>query len=210
MKEVATTLITLQSSVLGQSPADVGSHSPEQRTSIDISDTVVHGYHNPSKYACRGRTEDGEDPGLGHRLSEPSQVKARVGGCISVCIHFAMCSPRKSLTSTRLMQVLEAAVTTQWTLPDSAQTKYDAFVEKLQVRLGVSVFEQVAYLPPQSLCKLVLPRTYIKLLKEASRFRRPFQARAFALVALCSHLAKELGKLGESVVTVETVNALEE
>jgi len=105
---------------------------------------------------------------------------------------------------------LEAAVTTQWTLTDSAQTKYDAFVEKLQVRLGVSVFEQIAYLPPQSLSKLVLPRTYIKLLKEAGRIRRPFQARAFALVALCSYLAKKLDKLGKSVVTVETVNALEE
>jgi hypothetical protein len=105
---------------------------------------------------------------------------------------------------------LEAAVTTQWTLEDSARTEYNEFIEKLQVRLDVSVFEQIADLPPQALSKLVLPRTYIKLLKEACRIRRPFQARAFALVALCSHLAKNLDKLGKSVVTVETVNALEE
>ena len=93
VKNVATTFITLQSSVLGQSPADVGSHSPERPTSIDISDTVVHGYHNPNKYACRGRTENGEDSGLGNRLPEPSQVKARMGGRFSVRMHFAICSP---------------------------------------------------------------------------------------------------------------------
>ena len=105
---------------------------------------------------------------------------------------------------------MEAAVTAQWAVADSAQPQYDAFVEKLQVRLGVSSFEQIAYLPPQALSELVLPRTYIKFLKEACRIRRPFQARAFALVALCGHLAKELHKLGKSVVTVEIVNALEE
>ena len=107
---------------------------------------------------------------------------------------------------------MDAAVKDQWTLSDSAQTKYDAFVEKLQVRRGVPLFEQISYLPLQNTGTVVLLKPYIKLLKEASRIRWPFQARAFALVALCSHLSRKLRELQatSSVVTVEVANALEE
>jgi hypothetical protein len=65
-------------------------------------------------------------------------------------------------------------------------------------------------MPPQNLSKLALPRTYVDLMKQAGRIRRPYQAQALALIGLCRFLADKFNALGDSVITVENVNALEE
>jgi len=92
-----------------------------------------------------------------------------------------------------LIQDLEGTDETQSALPRSAEMKYHAFVETLK-KLG----------------SLALPGSYVDLMKQAGRIRRPFQARAFALVSLCRFLADKFSSIGESVVTIENVNALEE
>ncbi|KAI0287752.1 hypothetical protein BC826DRAFT_738377 [Russula brevipes] len=92
-----------------------------------------------------------------------------------------------------LIQDLEGTDETQSALPRSAEMKYHAFVETLK-KLG----------------SLALPGSYVDLMKQAGRIRRPFQAQAFALVSLCRFLADKFSSIGESVVTIENVNALEE
>jgi hypothetical protein len=47
-------------------------------------------------------------------------------------------------------------------------------------------------------------------MKQAGRIRRPFQAQAFALVTLCRFLVDKFNAIGDSAVTVENVNSLEE
>jgi hypothetical protein len=110
----------------------------------------------------------------------------------------------------RLIEFLEDTDEKQPTLPLSAQTKYDDFVETLKVRFGMFLLEQIPYMLPQKLSKLVLPRTYIDLMKQAGRIRRPYQAQAIALIGLCRFLADKFSTLGDSVITVENINALEE
>ena len=56
--------------------------------------------------------------------------------------------------------------------------------------------------------ELKLPESYVKILKEAGRVRRPFQAQAFALVMLCRFLADYFNKIEHK--TVDNVNSLEE
>lgn len=63
---------------------------------------------------------------------------------------------------------------------------------------------------PQKLSRLALPRTYVDLMKQAGRIRRPYHAQALALIGLCRFLADKFNALGDSVITVENVNALEE
>ena len=62
----------------------------------------------------------------------------------------------------------------------------------------------------QGLCdlELKLPESYVKILKEAGRVRRPFQAQAFALVMLCRFLADYFTRIEHK--TVDNVNSLEE
>jgi hypothetical protein len=56
-----------------------------------------------------------------------------------------------------------------------------------------------------------LPDSYVDILKEAGRVRRPFQAQVFALVMLCRFLADYFTKIeSNAIVTVENVNSLEE
>jgi hypothetical protein len=105
---------------------------------------------------------------------------------------------------------LEDANHGQPTLQQSAQTKYDDFIETLKVRFDMLHLEQIPYMLPQKLGKLVLPRTYVDLMKQAGRIRRPYQAQAFALIGLCRFLADKFNDLGDSVLTIENVNALEE
>ncbi len=58
---------------------------------------------------------------------------------------------------------------------------------------------------------LKLPDSYVNILKESGRVRRPFQAQAFALVILCRFLADHFTKIGDTTsVTVDNVNSLEE
>jgi len=47
-------------------------------------------------------------------------------------------------------------------------------------------------------------------MKQAGRIRRPYHAQALALIGLCRFLADKFNALGDSVITVENVNALEE
>ena len=63
---------------------------------------------------------------------------------------------------------------------------------------------------PQKLSKLAVPRTYMDLMKQAGRIRRPYQAQALALIGLCRFLADKFTALGDSVITIENVSALEE
>ena len=59
------------------------------------------------------------------------------------------------------------------------------------------------------MCKL--PDSYVDILKESGRIRRPFQAQAFALVMLCRFLADYFTKIESSAsITVDKVNSLEE
>jgi hypothetical protein len=58
---------------------------------------------------------------------------------------------------------------------------------------------------------LKLPDSYVDIMKEAGRVRRPFQAQAFALVMLCRFLGDYFTKIESNAsVTVENVNSLEE
>jgi len=85
---VANSLNTLQDNVISASRAGVGPRSHECRSSIDLPDTVVDGYYNPNKYACRECTKDDGGRELGHSYSESSEVEVRVGCCFRVCILF--------------------------------------------------------------------------------------------------------------------------
>ncbi|KAH9058117.1 hypothetical protein EDB87DRAFT_952989 [Lactarius vividus] len=81
-------------------------------------------------------------------------------------------------------------------LPEDVQNKYDEFLKILQ---------------KLSKLALKLPDSFVNILKEAGRVRRPFQAQAFALVMLCRFLADHFNKLGDkTTVTVDHVNSLEE
>jgi hypothetical protein len=71
-------------------------------------------------------------------------------------------------------------------------------------------FFKQTYIPPQKLGKIALPGSYVDLMKQAGRIRRPFQAQAFALVTLCRFLVDKFNAIGDSAVTVENVNSLEE
>jgi hypothetical protein len=71
-------------------------------------------------------------------------------------------------------------------------------------------FERASHIPLQNLGTIALPPTYVDLLKQAGRIRRPFQAQAFALIMLCRFLANKFTALGDSAVTVENLNSLEE
>ena len=58
---------------------------------------------------------------------------------------------------------------------------------------------------------LKLPESYVNILKEAGRVRRPFQSQAFALVMLCRFLADYFTKVENATsVTVDNINSLEE
>jgi hypothetical protein len=72
------------------------------------------------------------------------------------------------------------------------------------------LFGQTFYTSFQKLGCIVLPGSYVDLMKQAGRIRRPFQAQAFALVNLCRFLADRFNAIGDSVVTIENVNSLEE
>ncbi|KAH9032228.1 hypothetical protein EDB85DRAFT_1258787 [Lactarius pseudohatsudake] len=81
-------------------------------------------------------------------------------------------------------------------LPEDVQNKYDEFLKILQ---------------KLSKLALKLPDSFVNILKEAGRVRRPFQAQAFALVMLCRFLADHFNKIGDKTsVTVDHVNSLEE
>lgn len=81
-------------------------------------------------------------------------------------------------------------------VPNDVQKRYDEFLRILQELSGL---------------ELKLPDSYVKILKEAGRVRRPFQAQAFALVMLCRFLADYFTKIeNKSSVTIENVNSLEE
>ena len=74
-------------------------------------------------------------------------------------------------------------------------------------------FEQSPYALFQELSGLVLklPDSYVNILKEAGRVRRPFQSQAFALVMLCRFLADYFTHIeNKASVTVDNVNSLEE
>lgn len=105
---------------------------------------------------------------------------------------------------------MEGIDSEQPTLPQFVQAKYDTLVQALKVRLRSWVFEQTSHMPLQNLGKVALPGTYVDLLKQAGRIRRPFQAQAFALIMLCRFLADKFTTLGDSAATVENVNSLEE
>jgi hypothetical protein len=58
---------------------------------------------------------------------------------------------------------------------------------------------------------LKLPESYVNILKEAGRVRRPFQAQAFALVMLCRFLADHFTRIeNKTSVTADNVYSLEE
>jgi len=81
-------------------------------------------------------------------------------------------------------------------VPDDVKSRYDEFLKILQELSGLD---------------LKLPDSYVNILKEAGRVRRPFQAQAFALVMLCRFLADYFTKIeNKSSVTIENVNSLEE
>lgn len=81
-------------------------------------------------------------------------------------------------------------------VPDDVQKRYDEFLNILKELSGLV---------------LKLPDSYVDILKEAGRVRRPFQAQAFALVMLCRFLADYFTKIESNAsVTVENVNSLEE
>jgi len=71
-------------------------------------------------------------------------------------------------------------------------------------------FEQTSHTPLQNIGKIVLPGTYVDLMKQAGRIRRPFQAQAFALIMLCRFLADKFTALGGSAASVENANSLED
>src|SRR5260221_1281852 len=71
-------------------------------------------------------------------------------------------------------------------------------------------FEQTSHTPLQDVGRIVLPGTYVDLMKQAGRIRRPFQAQAFALIMLCRFLADKFSALGCSAATGENSNSLEE
>ncbi|KAI9439116.1 hypothetical protein H4582DRAFT_117595 [Lactarius indigo] len=81
-------------------------------------------------------------------------------------------------------------------LPKEVEDKYEEFLKILQ---------------KLSKLALKLPDSFVNILKEAGRVRRPFQAQAFALVMLCRFLADHFNKIGDKTsVTVDHVNSLEE
>ncbi|KAH9956013.1 hypothetical protein BC827DRAFT_1271215 [Russula dissimulans] len=92
-----------------------------------------------------------------------------------------------------LVEVLEGIDESQPGLPQSAQMKYNAFVETLK-KPG----------------KFPLPGSYVGLMKQAGHIRRPFQAQSFALVMLCRYLADRFNAIGDSAVTIDNFNILEE
>jgi hypothetical protein len=114
-----------------------------------------------------------------------------------------------SLTLPRLIQVLEGADETQSALPQSVEMKYNAFIVTLKVCIDFCLFGQTSYTSFQTLRPL-LPGSYVDLMKQAGRIRRPFQAQAFALVNLCRFLADKFNAIENSLVTIENVNTLEE
>ncbi|KAF8266939.1 hypothetical protein EI94DRAFT_1802333 [Lactarius quietus] len=74
-------------------------------------------------------------------------------------------------------------------VPDDVKSRYDEFLKILQELSGLD---------------LKLPDSYVNILKEAGRVRRPFQAQAFALVMLCRFLADYFTKIeNKSSVTIE-------
>jgi len=91
-----------------------------------------------------------------------------------------------------LVDVLEGIDENQPDLSQSAQNKYNAFVETLK-KPG----------------KFPLPGSYVDLMKQAGHIRRPFQAQAFALVMLCRYLADRFNDIGDSAVTIDNFNTLE-
>jgi hypothetical protein len=81
-------------------------------------------------------------------------------------------------------------------VPEVVQKRYDDFLRILKELSGLV---------------LKLPDSYVDILKEAGRVRRPFQSQAFALVMLCRFLADYFTKIESNAsVTVENVNSLEE
>lgn len=81
-------------------------------------------------------------------------------------------------------------------LPGDVRKRYDDFIKILQELSELA---------------LKLPDSYVNILKEAGRVRRPFQAQAFALVMLCRFLADHFTKTeNRTSVTVDSVNSLEE
>jgi hypothetical protein len=65
-------------------------------------------------------------------------------------------------------------------------------------------------MPPQKPGKFPLPGSYVGLMKQAGHIRRPFQAQSFALVMLCRYLADRFNAIGDSAVTIDNFNILEE
>jgi hypothetical protein len=66
-------------------------------------------------------------------------------------------------------------------------------------------------MPPQSTTDIVLPGSYVNLMKRVGHIRRPFLAQAITVVGLCRHLARKFGELKSATgVTTENFNSLEE
>ncbi|KAH9956230.1 hypothetical protein BGW80DRAFT_272796 [Lactifluus volemus] len=81
----------------------------------------------------------------------------------------------------------------QHTLPQRIKEKYDRFILTLK---GAS--------------NVTLPQSYVDLVKQAGRIRRPFQAQAFAFVMLCRALAEKFTAVADSLtITDENIASVE-
>ncbi|KAH9979599.1 hypothetical protein BGW80DRAFT_606890 [Lactifluus volemus] len=92
-----------------------------------------------------------------------------------------------------LVEALEKDDESQDTLPGSIKEKYDTFIRTLQ-----------------GACCVILPQSYVDLVKQAGRIRRPFQAQAFAFVILCHALAQKFTEVANSLtITDENIASIE-
>ncbi len=64
-------------------------------------------------------------------------------------------------------------------------------------------------MPQQTLREICLPGSYVNLMREVGRIRRPFQAQAIVVVMLCRFLADKFNAIEKSAVTVEDFDSLE-
>ena len=116
----------------------------------------------------------------------------------------------------RYDEILTKTSRCAFSLYSSKQSPYGWFQELsgLELKLPVCFSEQSPYSWFQELSgllsglELILPESYVEILKEAGRVRRPFQAQAFALVMLYRFLADYFTKIEHQ--TVDNVNSLEE
>ena len=94
---------------------------------------------------------------------------------------------------------------------EELEEKYDHFLHLLRVRMFVLS-------PPtgnqcnnlQTIPDAPLPVAYTQLMKQAGRIRRPYHARAVAVISLCRFLARHYENLTNDQRTATNVEPLEE